>query len=127
MVYPSGLALAMAPPADPAGAAGHVLDDDGLTDHLLEPLGQQTGRDVGAAAGAVGDDQFHRFIRPGGGRRRDAQDADQKGQGQQNRYGSPHDFLLLFLEWHKRHKKRTLMGSRPGSNWQLRSATHPAL
>ena len=43
-------------PADGAGAALDVLDDEGLADILLGILGEDTGGVVRAGAGLVGDD-----------------------------------------------------------------------
>ena len=55
-----------------AAGAGLVLDDDRLAEHLAQPLGQQPGDGIGAAAGGEADQQPDRAAvgagrRPGGG------------------------------------------------------------
>ena len=61
-------------PADGAGAALDVLDDDGLADVLLGVLSEDTGGVVGAGACLVGHDHAHgaggRKVRVCGGRQR---------------------------------------------------------
>ena len=55
-------------PAEGAGAAVNVLDDDGLADVLLSVLGKDTCGDVGAVAGLVGDYHGHGAVgSPAGG------------------------------------------------------------
>ena len=51
-----GIGVSQLGPADGAGAALDVLDDDGLADILLGVLGKDTGGIVGAGACLVGHD-----------------------------------------------------------------------
>ena len=49
--------------ADVAGAAGPVVDDDGLTEPLREPLADQAREHVTGAAGREADHDAHRSRR----------------------------------------------------------------
>ena len=49
-------------PADGAGAAVNVLDNDGLANILLSVLSKDTGGNVGAVAGLVGYDHGDRAV-----------------------------------------------------------------
>lgn len=71
MVMPSGAARGDLRPADGAGAAVNVLDDDGLADVLLGVLRKDARGDVGAVAGFVGNDHGNGAVGgPAGGFRR---------------------------------------------------------
>ena len=52
---------------DVAGGAGLVLDHDGLTELVLEPLGDNAKQHVGRTARRIGNDHADRMVRPAGG------------------------------------------------------------
>jgi hypothetical protein len=52
---------------DIAGSAGLVLDHDGLTELVLEPLGDNAEQHVGRTARRIGNDDADRMVRPAGG------------------------------------------------------------
>ena len=58
-----GIRVRQLGPADGAGAAFDVLDDDGLTDILLCVLCQDAGGIVGTGAGLIGNDHGDRAVR----------------------------------------------------------------
>ena len=70
---------------DEGVAAGPVFDDHRLAPALAEPVGQQAGADIGAAAGAERHDELDRPGRPFGFRRGsggESADGDKTGDRQ---------------------------------------------
>ena len=57
-----GIGISELGPADGAGTALNVFDDDGLADILLGVLGEDTGGVVRAGAGLIGDDHGDRAV-----------------------------------------------------------------